>query len=535
MSRIDAGLRAPQKLITPTGDNDLLVRPESGSRGFLEFRDSEEHITVRLLEDDIPRPKQSSATGILLGTTDDGPECILTVECHARIPGAQKKNPFDDLFHLNTFVDRWNVNTGRSLKVVGLYRFANQSQESLTHQDLTALKCIERQSTLIFMLIEAAELECSLRLFAVRRGGIVASWVRQDTAIENLLKEGQKSLSAFGKPMIALPPASSELQRPGRTLLSRNWLYSIGIAGLITLTILGFFGVKATRGVSSSDENADVKLRLAREGADWRLSWDPDSPILRNATVGRLRIVDGGLEKKLDLDNADLKGGAILYSAATNDLLFRLQVETSDSSKTVVQSVRAVDNLVSVPSSALFTAEPEVTVRPVGSLTNSVNPAASSLAKTSVVSFSRPNTLKMRTPPLSSPSPTPPEIPMSTLQASPPPDSLGAVLSAAASGTPFSPTGNREAAFEPAQLTLRREPIYPTEANGIDGAVKLQFLITNAGIVRNVKIISGNPILGAAAKAAVEMWRYKPASQSGTPIQTEGLAVITFNRHPGSP
>ena len=46
--------------------------------------------------------------------------------------------------------------------------------------------------------------------------------------------------------------------------------------------------------------------------------------------------------------------------------------------------------------------------------------------------------------------------------------------------------------------------------------------------VKNVKVLSGDIVLGAAAKAAVQKWKYKPAMLNGNPIQSETLIQIVF-------
>ena len=68
------------------------------------------------------------------------------------------------------------------------------------------------------------------------------------------------------------------------------------------------------------------------------------------------------------------------------------------------------------------------------------------------------------------------------------------------------------------QLTTRVEPVYPQvlQMRSIGGIVRLKITITPGGGVKNVQLLGGNPILAEAAVAAVEKWRYAPASSRTT-------------------
>jgi TonB family protein len=84
--------------------------------------------------------------------------------------------------------------------------------------------------------------------------------------------------------------------------------------------------------------------------------------------------------------------------------------------------------------------------------------------------------------------------------------------------------------FIPCHLTYRVEPVYPDEAkrNGIEGTVKLHLSVTSDGSVRDIKLVSGPPLLALAALDAAQYWRYMPALLNGQPIETEQDIEITF-------
>jgi periplasmic protein TonB len=81
-----------------------------------------------------------------------------------------------------------------------------------------------------------------------------------------------------------------------------------------------------------------------------------------------------------------------------------------------------------------------------------------------------------------------------------------------------------------ARLIHRVEPEYPRTALMIHlaGTVQLRAIIGTDGSVRNVEMVSGNPILAKAALDAVRQWRYQPTQLSGRPVEVETLITVRF-------
>jgi periplasmic protein TonB len=79
-------------------------------------------------------------------------------------------------------------------------------------------------------------------------------------------------------------------------------------------------------------------------------------------------------------------------------------------------------------------------------------------------------------------------------------------------------------------LIYRVEPIYPPLAKQarIQGAVVLAALIGRDGIIENLQVISGHPMLMAAAKDAVKQWRYRPYVLNGEPVVVETTITVNF-------
>lgn len=75
------------------------------------------------------------------------------------------------------------------------------------------------------------------------------------------------------------------------------------------------------------------------------------------------------------------------------------------------------------------------------------------------------------------------------------------------------------------------QPIYPPEArmSHIQGEVLLQATIGKDGLIHNLKLISGHPLLAEAAKGAVEQWRYRPYLLKGNPVEVETVIKVVFH------
>ena len=56
----------------------------------------------------------------------------------------------------------------------------------------------------------------------------------------------------------------------------------------------------------------------------------------------------------------------------------------------------------------------------------------------------------------------------------------------------------------------------------------LQATVTENGVVRDLKVTSGHPMLARAAMHAVNQWRYRPFLLNGKPIQQQVNISIDF-------
>lgn len=80
-------------------------------------------------------------------------------------------------------------------------------------------------------------------------------------------------------------------------------------------------------------------------------------------------------------------------------------------------------------------------------------------------------------------------------------------------------------------LVLKRvTPRYPSQAlqMRIQGPVQLQATISKTGDIENLKVVSGDGVLGRAAVDAVRQWKYKPYYLNGDPVQIETQILVNF-------
>ena len=81
-----------------------------------------------------------------------------------------------------------------------------------------------------------------------------------------------------------------------------------------------------------------------------------------------------------------------------------------------------------------------------------------------------------------------------------------------------------------AQLITRVEPKYPPLAiqTHREGRVELHALISTAGTIESLEVISGDPFFIQSALAAVREWRYRPTILNGRPIEVDTRITVIY-------
>ena len=74
------------------------------------------------------------------------------------------------------------------------------------------------------------------------------------------------------------------------------------------------------------------------------------------------------------------------------------------------------------------------------------------------------------------------------------------------------------------------KPSYPLLARQmkVEGSVILQALIGRDGLIQNLHVVSGPPILAGAAEEAVKQWHFKPHYQGADAVETQARITVNF-------
>jgi protein TonB len=81
-----------------------------------------------------------------------------------------------------------------------------------------------------------------------------------------------------------------------------------------------------------------------------------------------------------------------------------------------------------------------------------------------------------------------------------------------------------------ARVVSRIEPVYPVPARQmrVSGVVQLEGVIGIDGRLKELRVLSGHPLLVRAAVDAVRQWIYEPTTLNGRPVEVIAPITVTF-------
>ncbi len=84
--------------------------------------------------------------------------------------------------------------------------------------------------------------------------------------------------------------------------------------------------------------------------------------------------------------------------------------------------------------------------------------------------------------------------------------------------------------IEPAMLTHRVEPVYPTIPRQLhrEGRVELRAIIATDGTIQSLEVVSGDPMFYDSALAAVREWHYKATVLDGQAVEVETQISVIY-------
>jgi protein TonB len=112
------------------------------------------------------------------------------------------------------------------------------------------------------------------------------------------------------------------------------------------------------------------------------------------------------------------------------------------------------------------------------------------------------------------------------------PSGVAVRLTASSSKPPLAPgtvtVGGR---VQSAKLISKVDPVYPNIARQarISGTVELAVIIGPDGHVQDAHVISGHPLLRAAAMDVVPQWVYQPTLLKGQPVAVSTTVDVIFS------
>jgi TonB family protein len=85
--------------------------------------------------------------------------------------------------------------------------------------------------------------------------------------------------------------------------------------------------------------------------------------------------------------------------------------------------------------------------------------------------------------------------------------------------------------IDPAMLTRRVEPVYPTLARqiGRGGRVDLRAIIATDGSIQSLEVVGGDPMFYPSALEAVRQWHYAPTVLNGQRVEVDTYITVIYN------
>ena len=89
----------------------------------------------------------------------------------------------------------------------------------------------------------------------------------------------------------------------------------------------------------------------------------------------------------------------------------------------------------------------------------------------------------------------------------------------------------RVPSLPPSQLIHKVDPEYPpaARAHRIHGTVRFQAIVGKNGHVERLRLMSGHPLLRAAARKAARQWVYRPVIHNGQPARVATVLEVAFD------
>jgi hypothetical protein len=123
------------------------------------------------------------------------------------------------------------------------------------------------------------------------------------------------------------------------------WIAGASVGALVVLNGLLFFpGPHRTKrpATTTSKNTSTLSFRVERSAGELLLTWNRDADVIHEATRAVLAIADGERYQSVNLDQALLRDGGIVYMPSNSDINFQLKVTGRKPSQTQSEFVRVL-------------------------------------------------------------------------------------------------------------------------------------------------------------------------------------------------
>jgi hypothetical protein len=323
----------------------------------------------------------------------------------------------------------------------------------------------------------------------------------------------------------SLPEKHSKAASRGELVNARSWaLLLLGFASLCLIAAVMsaglYFGLPALRArLHGTPEQGprlglDFQVTRAADG-QLNLNWNRSAPQVLESPSALLTITDGRRTNKLNLDNAQLRSGKLMYLPKNDDVQFRLELNT-DNLHTVAESVR----ILSAAAEAGHARRSRYGqgVNEFGRGTFPSGPAG-----------------RGEFPPYSTQVDVNPErIPANGASDTVPLLLPSRALPPLVTATTWSSTAPPPPATAYVPPRVVEEMMPETTPVGQYARISVQVSIDRGGYVTAAHALKNegtiNEMLAEIATAAAQRWRFEPATLNGKPIPAEYRIVFAFHR-----
>jgi TonB family protein len=547
--------------------------------------------------------------GFLLGVREGGdrrgaPQSIIAVDTFALLEAESRQSRLFSYAEAGprSFEQQLRSHGGQR-RAVGFFRSNRRPESRPTDDDIKLLK-IHFGSAGVLLLIDGAGEQCLGTYYNVDWRNPSVLRASYPIFLDRQFHDGRAPDA--GPPARPSParhnpaPPRDELDLDGieRHSGAQGWnpaRIGLVLAGVGLVALGGIqYGtmrllVEQRREAPKTSDSLDLKTERAGADNQWKLSWNRSSTWVRKAGKGHISILDGYLQKDIDLSANDVQSGSIVYSAISDDVRIRLELLDLQAGRAVSEAIRVLTNPWPDPANAAIHAPPDLPRLEAAGIRRAMREAdagetshgssehsaeyrpqrrqSGQEAARAAPEVSESRASRPFTPPTVKPViigysvndfPVPPALRLNTtaaplalaLQGSaipPRPPASEAVQSTPATeemaraSTPpaqtpvqsADATDQRSAQVEPPILLHRTEPQYPRLAYGmrLEGTVRISATVGTDGHIHDAKILSGSPILAQAGVQAVNNWVYKPARAGGRDVPVTRVIEIKFVSH----